>query len=114
MLTEPARLGDLRLRDHPFRSRERPLCHLTAMINQEGLEYPKGNNSLQTGDQDIDSKLGCRIRMCTREKGCLLARMLLPAGSLRGFGLSGGGGAVSSLPRSRSRTVVQISRLAQP
>ena len=48
------------------------------------------------------------------EEVVIFARMLLLWDSLRGFGLSGGGGAVSLLPRSRSRTTVLISRLAQP
>ena len=60
-----------------------------------------------------------RLRYWKRTSLCFdevvfLAKMLLLWDSLRGFGLSGGGVVVSSLPRSRSRTVAQISRLAQP
>jgi hypothetical protein len=48
------------------------------------------------------------------EEVVIFARMLLLSGSLHGFGLSGEVGAVSLLPRSRSRTTVLISRLVQP
>jgi len=52
--------------------------------------------------------------MCLVLKSWSFATMLLLWDSLRGFGLSGGGGAVSLLPRSRSRTTVLISPLVQP
>ncbi len=55
-----------------------------------------------------------RAREFAVEEIVISVTMPLLGGSLLGFGRSGGGGAVSLLPRSRSRTTVLIFRLAQP
>jgi len=62
-----------------------------------------------------DYRLRCwKVTSLCFDEVVFLAKMLLLWDSLRGFGLSGGGVVVSSLPRSRSRIIVQISLPAQP